>query len=147
MAVAGFGPPAGLMARRPWPRAAARAAEHVAVLAALALVAALLLPSAEDAGDFTQRHADGHTRHTESRLTESIHSLEGPCGRFAALHSYSHKERSTLQDGHGKVALVTGAAGFIGSHVARCDPAFPGGPGLAGGGPPSAGPSGSRPPC
>ena len=71
-----------------------------------------------DAGDYSV-HEPGkaHVKHHESALLSTIHHAEGKCGRFHALRSHPTMQ---LLDGTDKVVLVTGAAGFIGSHTARC---------------------------
>ena len=46
----------------------------------------------------------------------TVHRMEGKCGRFHALRT---RPNMRLMDGTDKVVLVTGAAGFIGSHTAR----------------------------
>lgn len=88
------------------------------VMASLALLFVLvLLPADEDAGDYSiHEPGKAHVKHHESALMNTFHHMEGQCGRFHALRS---RPRMELLDGTDKVVLVTGAAGFIGSHTAR----------------------------
>ena len=77
----------------------------------------IFLPAEDDAGDFsTHEPGTAHVRHKESVFMSTVHDKEGQCGRFPVMRS-----RPNLQplDGTDKVVLVTGAAGFIGSHTAR----------------------------
>ena len=89
------------------------------VFASLVLLLVLmLLPAEDDAGDFsTHEPGRAHVRQTESVFISTVHRMEGQCGRFHTLQS---RPNQRLLDGTNKVVLVTGAAGFIGSHTARC---------------------------
>ena len=89
------------------------------VFASLALLLVLMvLPAENDAGDFsTHEPGKAHVRQTESVFISAVHRMEGQCGRFHTLQS---RPNQRLLDGTNKVVLVTGAAGFIGSHTARC---------------------------
>lgn len=89
------------------------------VIASLALLFVLvMLPADEDAGDYSiHEPGKAHAKHHESALMSTVHHMEGQCGRFHALRSHPNMQ---LLDGTDKVVLVTGAAGFIGSHTARC---------------------------
>ena len=88
----------------------------VAFLALFVLLS--VLPAGEDAGDYSL-HEPGksHVKHRESALMATVHNLEGQCSRYQALRLRPNMQ---LVDGADKVVLVTGAAGFIGSHTARC---------------------------
>ena len=81
------------------------------------LLVLTMVPAENDAGDFRSHEPGrGHVRHKESVFMSTVHDMEGQCGRFPVMRS-----RPNLQplDGTDKVVLVTGAAGFIGSHTSR----------------------------
>ena len=82
------------------------------------LLMLILLPAEDDAGDFS-KHEPGtaHVRHAESVFMSTVHHMEGQCGRFPVMRS---RPNAHQLDGTNKVVIVTGAAGFIGSHTARC---------------------------
>ena len=82
------------------------------------LLVLILLPSDDDAGDFSS-HEPGtaHVRHTDSAFMSTVHHMEGQCGRFPVMRARPNVQQL---EGTDKVVLVTGAAGFIGSHTARC---------------------------
>ena len=110
----------GLMRPRGFGRRALlnKLVEYGVIAALMLLIVLLMLPAEEDAGDFHD-HEPGkaHVHHPESALMHTVHHhMEGQCGRFSVLRSRLNMQRL---DGTDKVALVTGAAGFIGSHTAR----------------------------